>query len=246
VTTSQVVVGDSRDVLPTLPDGCARLVFTDPPYNQGVEYASYDDNMPEAEYLARLGQVFHECKRCLTADGSIWVAIGRPFQARVEMLLESVGFHQRRVVIWHYTFGQAQQHNFTPSYTPILYYVRDPKRFTFNADGIRVLSWRLANGDKRANPAGKLPDDVWLIPRVPGNAAERVPEFPAQMPVAIPELAISATTDPGDLVLDPFAGSGTTLVAAKTLGRRYTGIELDEGYAAKARDRLDGVTPPLF
>ena len=135
----------------------------------------------------------------------------------------------------------------------------DPKRFTFNADAVRVPSARQTTyADRRANPVGKLPDDTWVlrpqederffdpaddtwyVPRVCGTFKERG-DHPCQMPLALLERIIRVASNPGDLVLDPFAGSGTTLAAAKKLGRDYLGIELSENYAERVRDRLERV-----
>jgi site-specific DNA-methyltransferase (adenine-specific) len=150
---------------------------------------------------------------------------------------------------------------FNRSHAHIFYYVVDPKRFTFNADVIRVPSARQTTyADRRANPLGKLPDDTWVlrpqederffqpdtdtwyVSRVCGTFKERT-GHPCQMPEALLERIIRVASNPGDLVLDPFAGSGTTLVAAKRLGRRYLGIELSGEYADKVRKRLADHSP---
>jgi DNA modification methylase len=147
---------------------------------------------------------------------------------------------------------------FTPSHTHLFQYVKDPASFTFNAGAIKVPSARqLVYGDKRAKSGGRLPDDVWVlrpqdapdglfdpagdtwyIPRLCGTHKERV-AHPCQMPLAVLDRIIKVSSNPGDLVLDPFAGSFTTLVAAKKLGRRCVGIELSEAYAEMGRKRVE-------
>ena len=123
--------------------------------------------------------------------------------------------------------------------------VKDPDEFTFNAEAIRVPSARqLVYGDRRANPTGRLPDDTWILrpqdlpdgftaeedtwyfPRVCGTFKERAGWHGCQMPEQLLGRIIRACSNPGELVLDPFAGSGTTLAVAKKLGRRYLGFEL--------------------
>ena len=150
---------------------------------------------------------------------------------------------------------------FNRSHAHIFYYVADPKSFTFNADTIRVASARQTTyADSRANPKGKLPDDTWVlrpqednsvfpdegdtwaISRVCGTFKERS-EHPCQMPLAVLERIVKVSSNPGDLVMDPFSGSGTTLVAAKKWGRDYLGTELSENYADLCRDRLERVVP---
>ena len=138
----------------------------------------------------------------------------------------------------------------------------DPARFTFNGEAVRVPSARQTTyADRRANPAGKMPDDTWVlrpqederlfppasdtwyVPRVCGTFKERT-GHPCQMPEAVLERIIRVSSNPGDLVLDPFAGSGTTLATARRLGRRYLGIELSAEYAAAIRRRLEEVPIP--
>ena len=138
----------------------------------------------------------------------------------------------------------------------------DPKAFTFNAASVRVPSARQTTyADRRANPTGKLPDDTWVlrpqederfftpdsdtwyVARVCGTFKERTPH-PCQMPEAVLERILRVSSNPGDLVLDPFAGSGTTLAAAKGLGRRYLGIELSSEYAERIRQRLVEIGEP--
>lgn len=256
--TDAVITGDCRDVLPTLPAGLASLAVTDPPFNVGLDYPGYEDDRPEQEYLGLLAAAFRETRRVLSPAGSLFVAVGTHYQAEVGVLLKRLGFHWRRTIPWHYTFGPCQKRNFTPSWTAIHYFVVDPRRFTFNRDEIRVPSARRAvYGDKRAKAGGKTPDDVWLlrpqqaegcfrpdsnawhVPRVTGTFRERVRHV-CQMPLAVLERIVKVASNPGDLELDPFAGTGTTLVAARRLGRKFLGIELGEGTAGIARRRLEG------
>jgi site-specific DNA-methyltransferase (adenine-specific) len=100
--------------------------------------------------------------------------------------------------------------------------------------------------DQRANPLGKILDDVWLdIPRLAGTHRERIPGFPTQLPVKLLHRIVGCASEPGDLVIDPFCGSGTTGVACQELHRRFCGIEASEEYAERARTRLDNITPML-
>ena len=136
--------------------------------------------------------------------------------------------------------------------------MKDPKQFTFNDQAIRVPSARqLVYSDRRANPKGRLPDDTWILrpqdvpggfpadgdtwyfPRVCGTFKERAGWHGCQMPEQLLGRIIRACSNPGEVVLDPFAGSGTTLVVAKKLGRRYLGFELSPDYAAQIQARLD-------
>jgi len=193
--------------------------------------------------------------------GSLYVAIGDEYAAEVKVRLDALGLTLRNWIVWHYTFGVHCTRKFTRSHAHIFYYVADPKRFTFNADAVRVPSARQTTyADRRANPSGKLPDDTWVlrpqedarffpadsdtwyVSRVCGTFKERT-GHPCQMPEGVLERIVRASSNPGDLVLDPFAGSGTTLAVAKRLGRRYLGVELSSAYAECVRERLANVQP---
>jgi site-specific DNA-methyltransferase (adenine-specific) len=257
-TDNAILTGDCLGVLNKLPAGVADLVCTDPPFNLGLEYPGYDDRRPPDEYLTWLKDRLQAARRVLKPTGSLVVAIGADYQAEVCVLLKGLGFHWRNTVVWHYGFGPCQKKKFTPSWVALHYFVMDRERFTFNGEAVRVPSARqLAYKDRRAKDGGKTPDDVWFLRprqaeaaglfgpsgdawhlrRVAGTFQERVGHV-CQMPVEVLERVIRATTNPGDLVIDPFAGTGTTLVAARDLGRRYLGVELCEATANLARRRL--------
>ena len=252
----EIITGDCLERLAQLPEGCADLVFADPPFNIGYEYDVYDDRRAKADYLAWTEKWLAAAVRVLSPSGSLFLAIGDEFAAEHKVRLDALGLTLRNWIVWHYTFGVNCQKKFNRSHAHIFYYVRDPKRHTFNADAVRVPSARQTTyADRRANPVGKLPDDTWVlrpqetdahfgpegdtwyVPRVCGTFKERV-EHPCQMPEAVLERIIRVATNPGDLVLDPFAGSGTTVAVAKKLGRQYLGIELSDVYADNVRKRL--------
>jgi DNA modification methylase len=129
---------------------------------------------------------------------------------------------------------------FARSHTHIFYFVKNKNNFTFNDQAVRVPSDRqLLYNDKRANPAGKMPDDVWSqYPRVCGTFKERTGWHPCQMPESLLKRIIAVSSNPGDCVLDPFSGSGTTAATAAQLGRNYVGVEISKSYVEKAKKRL--------
>lgn len=181
-----------------------------------------------------LGAVY----RVTSPTGALFVAMSPHLVGYLQVMLDAMGWHYRNTIVWHYTFGPAQQHKWTPSHTPILYYTKHPKRFTFNADAIRVPSARMEKyKDKRASPKGKVPDDVWTISRLCGTFLERTGHV-CQQPLELVEQGIKACSNEGDLVCDPFAGSGTTLEAAVRLRRRAIGCEVSQATAALARQRM--------
>jgi DNA modification methylase len=182
----------------------------------------------------------------LTYDGSLWLIVPDEHAAELVVLAKSLGLTLRNWVKWYETFGVNCRRKFNRTSRHVLYFTRDPKRFVFNADAVRVPSARQRKyNDRRANPAGKLPDDVWAFPRVAGTHAERLKGFPTQLPVAMLRRIVAVASNPGDLVLDPFCGSGSTGAAAIALGRRFIGIEKNPDYAARAARRLDALTAAL-
>ena len=251
-----VITGDCLDVFDSLPEGCADLVFADPPFNIGYEYDVYNDRRGKKDYLAWTDRWLAAVMRILSPKGSFFLAIGDEFAAEHKVRLDALGLTLRNWIVWHYTFGVNCSKKFNRSHAHIFYYVRDPKNYTFNTDGIRVPSARMTTyADRRANPVGKLPDDTWVlrpqecedhfrtdqdtwfVSRVCGTFHERT-EHPCQMPEAVLERIIRVASNPWDLVIDPFAGSGTTLAVAKKLDRRFLGVELSDKYADGVRKRL--------
>jgi len=217
----------------------ARLIFADPPFNIGYAYDSYHDSRDYDEYVGWTKQWMSACKDVLSDDGSFYIAIGDDFAAEIRLIGRELGLNLRNWIIWHYTFGQNTRRKFARSHTHIFYFVADPKRFVFNDGAIRVASARqLVYNDRRANPKGKIPADVWQYSRVCGTFNERVGWHNCQMPMKILARIIKASSDRGDIVLDPFAGSGTTLAAAAVLKRHYVGIDVSENYVKQAQQRI--------
>lgn len=248
-----------------LDDGVVDLAFADPPFNIGYDYDVYHDKLESRRYLDWSHLWTAEVARVLKPNGTFWLAIGDEYAAELKVMLqESHRLVSRSWVVWYYTFGVNCTNKFSRSHAHLFYMVKDPEAFTFNADdpAVRVPSAReLVYGDKRANPKGRLPDDTWILrpqdvpdgfaphentwyfPRVCGTFKERTGWHGCQMPEQLLGRIIRATSNEGDLVLDPFAGSGTTLAVAKKLKRHYVGFELSEQYAAQVRKRLAAITP---
>jgi site-specific DNA-methyltransferase (adenine-specific) len=243
-------------ILAKLDDDSVDVAFADPPFNIGYEYDLYDDARNKIEYLEWTENWLEEIRRVLKPTGSLFVAIGDEYAAEMKIRLDQLGLTMRNWIIWHYTFGVNCTLKFNRSHAHIFYYVVDPKNFKFFRENVRVPSARQTTyGDRRANAGGKLPDDTWVlrpqeeerafssdtdtwyVSRVCGTFKERG-DHPCQMPEAVLERIIRVSSEPGDLILDPFAGSGTTLAAAKKLGRDYLGIELSKEYVRKIRQRL--------
>jgi DNA modification methylase len=242
--TDRIITGDCLDVLPTLPPGVADLVFADPPFNIGLDYPGYVDRLTREHYLAWTDLWLAEVPRVLSPAGSLFVQIADEWAGYLQVRLDALGLTWRNTIIWHYRFGPHQKRKFGRDHQQVLYYVADPERLTFNADDVRVRSARQEQGDKRADPKGRVPGDVWTFPRVCGTFRERRGHV-CQTPKRVLERIVRVASNPGDLVLDPFAGTGTALAVARSLGRRYLGVELCGETADLARRRVETTTPPL-
>lgn len=238
-----IYCGDSVKLLAEWPAGGVDLVFADPPFNIGYVYDKYHDDVPNTEYVRWSRQWMAACRRALKPDGSFYIAIGDDFAADIRILARKLDLHLRNWIIWHYTFGQNMRNKFSRGHTHIFYFTKHPYRFTFNDRLLRFPSARHTEyQDLRADPLGRLPDDVWdEFPRVCGTFKERAGFHGCQMPEALLMRIIMASSNPGEIVLDPFIGSGTTAAAAKRVGRRYVGIDISEAYAEHTRKRLEGV-----
>lgn len=227
----RLIQGDCIEQMNALPRAAFRLVFADPPYNIGIVYDKANpksDRRKEEDFFDWTRRWIEAAIPLLTDDGSLWVMIDDDHHIGVGEILAKSGLHHRRTIVWPETFAQHCETNFAKAARFIYYFCRDEKRRVFNGDAIRVPSARLQiYNDARANPDGRVPGCVWDdISRVAGTFKERQADFPTQLPVKLVERAILAATDPGDQVLDPFNGSGTTGEAAIINGRQYTGIEL--------------------
>ena len=267
-----------------LDDGVVDLAFADPPFNIGYEYDEYNDNKGCDEYLEWSRRWMSEVNRVVKPDGAFWLAIGDEYAAELKVLAtRELGFVCRSWVVWYYTFGVHCNSKFTRSHTHLFHFVKNADNFVFNDSAVRVPSARqLVYADKRANPNGRVPDDTWIIrptpqdswilrpqdlpdgflaesdtwyfPRVCGTFKERMGFHGCQMPEQLLGRIIRACSSEGDVVLDPFVGSGTTLAVAKKLGRNYLGYEISKDYVSQSRKRLqrskkgaplDGVENPL-
>jgi DNA modification methylase len=236
---NEILHGDCVEILRRVKEPFADLVFADPPFNIGYKYDKYHDKKTSDRYVGWSKDWIAACTGVLKPQGSFYIAIGDDYAANVRLLAEDLGLTLRNWIIWHYSFGQQTKSKFARAHTHIFYFVKDPKHFTFNDEMVRVISDRQKKyADKRANPAGKMPDDVWNeYPRVCGTFRERT-GFPCQMPESLLARIIRVSSNPGDWVLDPFCGSGTTATVAHKLGRVYTTIDLSDQYVEAAKIRV--------
>jgi DNA modification methylase len=255
-----------------LDPGSVDLVFADPPFNIGYKYDVYEDRKDAPSYLSWSKEWISGVHRALKPTGTFWLAIGDDYAAELKILSQQVGFHCRSWVIWYYTFGVNCKYKFSRSHTHIFHFVKDPKTCTFNREAILVPSARqLVYADKRGAKEGRLPDDTWVLrpqdltegfqpddstwyfPRVAGTFKEREGFHGCQMPEQLLGRIIKVSSNPGELVLDPFSGSSTTVAVAKKLGRQFVAFDISEEYIDRGMkrlgmievgDKLDGAEDP--
>jgi len=233
-----LILGDAPDKLAEVKGGSIRCIFTDPPYNLGKKYHGDDtgDAREESEFLGWCARWLEECRRVLTPDGSIFVMMSGRYAPGIHAAMKALGLHWRNTIYWWENNPENQTGNFSDAVRPIHYFTRSKRDYVVNSGG-RSDARGQALGDKRAIDAGKLPDNVWIESRIPGNSIDRVPfeDAPPQLPVSIPQTCIRVASEPGDTVLDPFNGNGTTAIAALMEGRRYVGIDQSKKYLDQSR-----------
>lgn len=270
----EIIHGDNLPVLRGFEDGQFDLIYIDPPFNTGrsqtrrrlktvadeagdrvgfagkrfrteeVGSASFGDSFDD--FMAFLEPRFVEARRVLSADGSFFLHIDYREVHYCKVLLDDVFGRDcfMNEIIWAYDYGARSKSKWPAKHDNILWYVRDPSRYVFNyeeMDRIPYMAPGLVTPEKAA--LGKTPTDVWWHTIVSPTGSEKT-GWPTQKPLGILERIIKVHSRPGDRVLDFFAGSGTTGVAAARLGRDCVLIDSDADAVAIMRDRLGALTAP--
>lgn len=240
----RVDAGNVLELAPELPDGCAALVFVDPPYNMGVDYGRGGDAdlLTASEYRELIMSTFEESYRLTSDVGTFCAMINEAYVDYFGLWLREVGFHRRRIILWDERFGVNQAENFPADVRFLFYCVKNPKRYIFNFDAFKVESMRKSfYGDRRAAEDGKIASNIWSVPRLNDVSDERIPGFPTQLPVALLRPLVEGFTLPGGLVVDMMSGSGSmgeACLRATPAPRRFRGFELSAQYAETSRGRL--------
>jgi adenine-specific DNA-methyltransferase len=247
VHEGRIVVGDCARVLPQIPDDCVDLIHTSPPYNIDKPYENAaGDRAPYEQYLTFLSGAIREMKRVLRPGGSIFWQTGYT-QSPTNGEIVPIDILTYRMftsgtipmmlwdrIIWRYFGGHAFTKKFTNKHESVLWFVKPGEAPVFHVDEIREKSKEY---DKRNNFWGRNPGNVWEVDRVASGSTEQTSHI-AVYPEELSEKIIRACSLPENLVLDPFCGSGTTLKVARSLSRRWFGIEVSEAYAREAALRL--------
>ena len=262
----RVFVGDCREILKDLPEvkqSKLDLVFADPPFNWNRAYDKYSDKLPEQQYLDFTFDWLDLCVGGLRPGGALWVNIPDDWAAEIVCYLKGrlARPDGRRVVvpmaiqnwcIWHYRFGQNAVERFINSHVHALYFTKpetetskrywDPREILEMSDRAAIYGDKRTLSKKDGMPAKmRVPMDVWYGQywgRVQGNNTERRHYHDNQLPEVYLERVVRSCSRPGDLVLDPFLGSGTTGVMAHALGRNFIGTEFSAENASHAVERI--------
>lgn len=232
---NRLLCGHAVQEMSRLPDACIDLLIADPPYNLGKDYGNNLDRKAWHEYEAFTRSWLAQAVRLLKPTGSIYVFMGVRFISRLFLLLEEeFELNFNGWITWHYTQGMGRKSGFSPRHEDILYFTRS-QDFIFNLDDVRVPQKYYR---ERNNMAGANPGDVWTFSHVHYCSAERE-AHPTQKPEALLERIIKASSQPGQVVLDPFVGSGTTCRVAQVLERVWFGIDINPEYISMSQKRLD-------
>jgi len=269
--TSTVFFGDNLNILRRLPDESADLIYIDPPFNTGkvqarkrlkttrdvegdrvgfgennyrtelISEQAYSDSF--GNYQAFLMPRMQEAHRLLKAHGSLYFHIDYREVHYCKIMLDQIFGRENFLneIIWAYDYGGRAKNKWPAKHDNILYYAKDHQNYVFNRDAIDrepYMAPGLVGKEKAAR--GKLPTDTWWHTIVGTNSREKT-GYPTQKPVAILERILRASSNPGDLVLDFFAGSGSTGQACLNLGRRFILIDNNPQALETMRKRFDGI-----
>ena len=272
--TSVLVCGSASDALELLPDRCVRTVVTSPPYWSLRDYdverqIGRDDVL--ADYVASIVQTFEKVRRVLTDDGTVWLNVGdaytsgnRRYRApdrknraramdvrpvtpeglkpkdligvpwRLAFALQDAGWWLRSEVVWHKPNAHPESVRDRPTKAhETVFLLSKSQDYHYDIEAVR-------------GPGGRRLRTVWDVPTEPVKRNGAMDDHPAMMPMKLARRCVAITSRPDDVVLDPYAGSGTTLIAAQDLGRRWVGVELNPAYVDLIERRIGAGTPNLF
>jgi DNA modification methylase len=253
--------GEAESFVRDLPDQSVKLIVTSPPYNLGK---AYEVRVSIEAYLETQSAIIGELCRILKEDGSLCWQVGNyvqdgevfPLDMYYYPLFKRHGLVLRNRIVWHFGHGLHASKRFSGRYETLLWFTKSDQ-YTFNLDEVRVPSKypgkRHYKGEKKGqlsgNPRGKNPSDIWEIvaqdwesclwdiPNVKSNHPEKT-AHPCQFPVELVERCVMALTSQDDWVFDPFAGVGSSLIAALMHDRRAMGCEREPDYVATAKERI--------
>lgn len=268
---ARIVLGDASDELTLMHPESVDLIISSPPYNIGKIYER-DHKLTFDEYIEWQDSIIFSLANSLKHGGSICWQTGNyvkngaliPLDIPFYNIFAKYGLTLRNRIIWRFNFGQNLNRRFSGRYETILWFTKGDD-YKFNLDPVRVpqlypgkrhaMSKKSVAGQPSGNPKGKNPSDywefsaerdfrdnpIWDIPNVKNNHPEKT-DHPCQFPIELAERCVLALTEKGDFVLDPFVGTGASILAAVKHGRTGLGIDKDAGFVSIANKRIDALT----
>jgi adenine-specific DNA-methyltransferase len=259
IDNTYTIIGDCLDIFSHMKNESVNIGVTSPPYNLDKKYGKYDDNKPMEEWEALIENVAIQMYRVLKPNGSFFLNVSPipekktkeiiPLDAIAYFICKKQGFYLRNSIIWHFNNMQNCTNRLSGRWESVLWFVKDIDNYVFNLEDIRIPyitknDKRLEGGTGR-NPTDTwsfdLPEsDFWYFDRVNNMTKNKLglSEHPCIYPTPMIERILKMSSNLGDVVLDPFLGSGTTSVASNKLGRIGVGIEYDEKYLPIIQKRI--------
>jgi len=231
----RIITGDALVELGKINTSSVDLVIADPPYNLGKDYGNNHDIKGFDEYLSFSRNWLTQAYRILKPTGTLYVFMGFRFISYLYDIIDrELNMYFSNWIVWHYTQGIGKTRGFSPRHDDILMFTKT-QHYNFNLDNVRVPQkyYRERNNMRGANPG-----DVWEFSHVHYCNGNRQ-SHPTQKPEGLMERMVLASSDKGDLVVDPFSGSGTTLRVCQQLDRKAIGIEINPDYVTMAQNRLN-------
>ncbi len=231
----EIICGDALEKLKLLESESVDLIVTDPPYNLNKDYGNNRDSLEFNEYLAFSREWITQCLRVLKPTGTMYVFMGMRYISYIFTILEQeMKMEFNSWITWYYTQGIGKTKGFSPRHDDILMFTKS-KKYKFNIDNVRVPQkyYRSVNNMRGANPG-----NVWEFSHMHYCNKNRQ-KHPTQKPEGLYERMILASSDEGDVVLDPFVGSGTALRVCQQTNRKCIGIDINPEYIEMIKERLD-------
>ncbi len=253
---NDIYLGDTLNFLSSLPDSCANLIIADPPYSlaKDREFGEGAFFSSRQEWLEWCKRWLGEAKRILKPTGNLFVYAIHHNACFLQCYMYELGLEYRRQIIWNYENGWSKYRSGPAChYEPILWFAKRPDS-TFHVirepykSKERLAHVITKNGKVwKPHPDGRQAGDVWKFPTLAGRRfADERTEHPTQKPLALSKRLVEHFSNPGDLVVVPFVGSGSECVAAVETGRKFIGAEINAAYMEIAKSRLRRRSPQLF
>ena len=241
--------GDARKLIMELESDSIRMAVTSPPYNIRKKYGQYTDDVQMEEWKELIDDVSKEVYRVLAPNGSFFFNVSPvpdrktkeiiPLPSIAWSVFKKNGYYLRNEIVWHFNNMQNCVNRLSGRWESVLWFVKDIDHYVFNLKEVKIPV--ITKNDKRFDAsAGRNPTDVWFFDRVNNMTKKKlgIERAPCVYPVPMIERIVKMSTNEGDWILDPFVGSGTTLVACKRLNRNSIGFEIDESYDEIIKKRL--------